>query len=366
MIPVKQLLQICLHQYPNYNYNYHRVAIAPMIDVSTIHFRFFMRLLTRCAVIYTEMIHSNAVTLSPRGYQSILRLNQIEHPVICQLGGNDPKKLAQAAKYCEIMGYDEVNLNVGCPSDRVQAGCFGAVLMKDAQLVGNIMKEMRAAVSIPCTVKCRLGVDEFDSYEFALEFVRRVSELSGVDHFIIHARKCLLKGLDPKQNRTIPPLKYEYVVRLKQDLPRLKFSINGGFRTVAQVEEILRPENGLHGCMIGRAAYETPWMWADFDRVFFGQPNPGYSRREIIRMWGEYGTRELLENPKQPLPPLIKPVLTLFVGEKHNKFFRGYLSDKSEFLRCADFQEYMEKAIKVYESCDPECKAVLDARMPSN
>ena len=183
-----------------------------------------------------------------------------------------------------------------------------------------------------------------------------------MDHFIVHARKCLLKGLDPKQNRTVPPLKYDYVLRLKQDLPHLHFSINGGFKTKESIQDILAPEKGLVGCMVGRAAYESPWLLSDFDSVFYGRQNPGYTRRELLEIYGEYGDYELARNPRQPLPPLIKPIQTLLVGERHNKVFRGFLSDRLNFGKSGNcFSEFVQNAILTYESVAKECKEIMDA-----
>lgn len=190
----------------------HKISIAPMIDITYEHFRVFFRFLTKNCVLYTEMIHENAVNLSRVlvPHPLVLSYSEVEHPVVCQLGGNDPAKVAQAARKCEEVGFDEVNLNVGCPSERVQDGAFGACLMKEPELVAGIMREMRKSVLIPCTVKCRLGVDDFDSWDFFRNFVDVVHNQGGVQHFIIHARKAYLKGLNPHENRTVPPLKYDF------------------------------------------------------------------------------------------------------------------------------------------------------------
>ena len=236
----------------------HRVfSIAPMIDVSNTHFRYFIRLITRKSVIYTEMLHHDAVIHS---HHALLPFSPEEHPVVLQLGGSDPDKLAQAAVLGEKYGYDEINLNVGCPSPRVQKGAFGACLMKEPELVRQCMEAMTKAVKIKCTVKCRLGVDDFDSYEFAKEFVQMVSRggEGPIRQFTIHARKAFLKGLNPAQNRNIPPLMYDRVYRLKQDFPNLDFELNGGLKDIAWAKQ-LADENNLEGCMVGRLAYENPF-----------------------------------------------------------------------------------------------------------
>ena len=210
-------------------------AIAPMVDVSDKYFRHFMRLLTKHSFLYTEMLNEHAVIHACQGRERLLGFTDIQHPVVCQLGGNDPIKMGQAAKIVQEWGYDEVNVNCGCPSNKTVSGSFGAVLMFDAKLVANICKEMRKQCSIPVTVKCRLGVDDHDKWENIVNFIKVVSEEGGITKFIIHARKAFLKGLDPKQNRTIPPLKYDWVFELKKLYPHLNFVINGGFSSVEKV-----------------------------------------------------------------------------------------------------------------------------------
>jgi tRNA-dihydrouridine synthase A len=239
-----------------------------MIDISNAHFRYFIRLITKTAVIYTEMLHHDAVIHS---HSHLLPFNKEEHPIVLQLGGSDPGKLAEAAQLGQKYGYDGINLNVGCPSPRVQKGSFGACLMKEPELVKECMEVMKKAVDIPCTVKCRLGVDEFDSYEFVREFVAEVSNKGQgpITHFIIHARKAFLKGLNPAQNRTVPPLMYDRVYRLKQDFPTLTFEINGGIKDIAHGHQICT-EHRLEGCMVGRLAYENPFELMKADEIYSG------------------------------------------------------------------------------------------------
>ncbi|EGR30042.1 hypothetical protein IMG5_143780 [Ichthyophthirius multifiliis] len=286
------------------------------------------------------------------------------------MSGNNPKSIADAAKLCEKVGYDEINLNVGCPSDRVQNGKFGACLMKEPTLIAEIMREIKKVCSIPCTVKCRLGVDEFDQYEFVHQFVKVVSEEGQVEHFIIHARKAFLKGLNPAQNRNIPPLKYDYVLRLKKDFPNLKFTINGGFKTYESIEDILRDENQLYGCMVGRLAYENPWKLSDVDRRFFGKKNPGLSRKQILEEWGKYG-KYVQEEEENNLnySTLNKPIINLFAGEKNNSIYRQFLSDRSFFKKFENYQIYIQNCIQEYEKINPEAmnqKPITDEAVENN
>jgi len=342
----------------------HTISVAPMLDITNRYFRFFYRMLTRHTVLWTEMLHENSIIHSKLGSKGYLKYFPIENPLVCQLGGNDPEKLALCAKICEEMGYSEVNLNVGCPSDRVQSGAFGACLMKDPELVAKIMKKMNDSVNIPCTVKCRLGVDDFDSYEFASNFVKTVSEKGDVKHFIVHARKAFLKGLNPAQNRNIPPLKYDYVLQLKKDFPQLDFSINGGFKTTEQIQGILVEENGLAGCMLGRKAYDDPWQFGDYDRVFYGQKNPGLSRREILENWADFGEYVMKEeNPMVCVPTLVKPIINLLSGQRSNKQYRQFLSDPVNFRKVGNFQDFMYNCIETIDKYNPD---VLDQRHPTS
>jgi tRNA-dihydrouridine synthase len=464
-----------------------------MMEITDRHFRRFLRLLTVRTTLYTEMYVAQTLLHSPqaRGY---LRFSPEEHPVACQIGGSDPVALARAARIVEEMGYDEVNLNCGCPSPRVAGkGSFGARLMFTPELVRDCVAAMRAAVSIPVTVKCRLGADDMDSYEHFARFVRVVAE-GGCTHFIVHARKCLLKGLDPKGNRTVPPLRYAWVQRIALENPHLRISINGGLTAWSQVEQLLsltRPPPGsaaaaaaataaataplplplqglsasapaleeqqqegagaaagggeqqspvacgeedcsewsssssssssssaaegseeaaegaaaappppiahdahheellpasqflaeglgpplapapgvyggegalLESCMIGRAAYGTPWMFGDVDRRFFGQPNPGLSRREVLGAYVEYTERLLASVPEDErgmshYRPFVmaKPLIGLFQGEYGGARFRRCLSiglqDKKLGLR--------EAVAEAIEGLLPES---LDAR----
>jgi tRNA-dihydrouridine synthase A len=266
------------------------ISVAPMMDWTDRHCRYLHRLLSRHALLYTEMVTTGALVHGdvPRH----LRFNAEEHPVALQLGGSEPADLAHCAKLGEEWGYDEVNLNCGCPSERVQRGAFGACLMNEPQLVADCVKAMVDVVGIPVTVKHRIGIDKIESYEFVRDFVGTVSE-AGCQTFIVHARNAWLQGLSPKQNREIPPLRYELVHRLKHEFPALKFAINGGISVNAQVHEHLRL---LDGVMVGREAYHNPWWLAEWDAEFYGAAPQTLTREEVESLMCDYMAREAAEH----------------------------------------------------------------------
>lgn len=266
------------------------ISVAPMMDWSDRHCRYLHRLLSRHALLYTEMVTTGALIHGdvPRH----LRFNAEEHPVALQLGGSEPTDLAHCARLGEEWGYDEVNLNCGCPSERVQRGAFGACLMNEPTLVADCVKAMVDVVGIPVTVKHRIGIDKIESYEFVRDFVGTVSE-AGCQTFIVHARNAWLQGLSPKQNREIPPLRYELVHRLKHEFPALKFSINGGISVNAQVHEHLRL---LDGVMVGREAYHNPWWLAEWDAEFYGAAPQALTREEVESLMCDYMAREAAEH----------------------------------------------------------------------
>ncbi|WP_302847514.1 tRNA dihydrouridine(20/20a) synthase DusA [Variovorax sp. OV329] len=264
-----------------------RVSVAPMMDWTDRHCRYLHRLLSRHALLYTEMVTTGALLHGdvPRH----LRFNDEEHPVALQLGGSEPEDLAKCARLAEDWNYDEVNLNCGCPSERVQRGAFGACLMNEPQLVADCVKAMVDATRLPVTVKHRIGIDKIERYEFVRDFVGQVSE-AGCSTFIVHARNAWLKGLSPKQNREVPPLRYELVHRLKHEFPHLRISINGGFAQSEAVHEQLRL---LDGVMVGREAYHNPWWLAEWDSAFFCDASaPERTREEIELAMCEYMVRE--------------------------------------------------------------------------
>lgn len=290
-----------------------------MMDWTDRHCRFFLRQISARTLLYTEMITAQAILRGDR--QRLLGYDPAEHPVALQLGGADPALLAEAAKIGEEFGYDEINLNCGCPSDRVQSGRFGACLMLEPELVRDCVAAMRAAVNIPVTVKHRIGVDDVDSYEALTRFVRVVAE-SGCTSFSVHARKAWLSGLSPKQNREIPPLSYETPYRLKADFPAFEFILNGGVRTLDDTATHLEK---IDGVMIGRAAYESPYMLAEADRRIFGEGTPVPSRREIMERFMVYARAELAAG--NPLRHMTRHILGLFNNLPRARTWRRILTE---------------------------------------
>lgn len=259
----------------------HKLSVAPMLDWTDRHCRYFYRLMSEKTVLYTEMVTTGAI-LHGRG--DYLAFNQAEHPLVLQLGGSDVNAMTECAKIAEQRGYDEVNINVGCPSDRVQNGRFGACLMAEPELVAQCVSDMQAAVDIPITVKSRIGIDDQDSYEFLHIFIEQVSQ-AGCQHFIIHARKAWLSGLSPKQNREIPPLDYQRVYQIKQDFPEREISINGGIKSLAEANEHLAH---IDGVMIGREIYNSPYLLADADQQVYGESKAVISRQQVIEQMANY------------------------------------------------------------------------------
>lgn len=331
----------------------HRLSIAPMLDVTDRNFRVLMRMLSRKVTLYTDMVHCDTI-LFGNFTACKLRIHPLERPVVMQLGGSNPDHLAKAAVLCERAGYDEINLNVGCPSPRVQKGAFGACLMKEPELVAECVAAMEKVVSVPVTVKCRLGVDDFDSYEFMKDFVRIVGERTKCTHFIIHARKAFLKGLNPKENRNVPPLMYNRVYQIAKDFPQYQFSINGGIKTFKQAGEILDANRDLLGVMIGRTAYQNTWHFADLDRRLYGVANPGLSRKEIFLRYGEYADMVLKQIKHFKIPTLVRPLLGIFAGEKGNRIMRRFLSDKKNYYKEKSFLNFMKRLVEHMEEVNSE------------
>ncbi|MEN8212880.1 MAG: tRNA dihydrouridine(20/20a) synthase DusA [Pseudomonadota bacterium] len=296
-----------------------KLSVAPMLDWTDRHCRYFLRLLSKQALLYTEMVTTGAILHGD--VQRHLQFDDVEHPVALQLGGSSPGELAQCAKIVESYGYDEINLNVGCPSDRVQSGRFGACLMASPQLVADCIKAILDAVSIPVTIKHRTGIDEMDSYAQLCDFVGTVAD-SGCSCFIIHARKAWLQGLSPKENREIPPLQYQSVYRIKQDFPHLEIIINGGILSLDEAGEHLQRVDGV---MIGRAVYQDPWLLADADSTLFGQPNPLSSRQDVIEQMLPYIEMELAHGAR--LHHITRHMIGLFNGMPGARRWRRYLSE---------------------------------------
>jgi tRNA-dihydrouridine synthase A len=298
-----------------------RLCIAPMLDWTDRYCRYFLRLITRHALLYTEMVTTGALLhgIQPRH----LDFDPAEHPVALQLGGSDPNELAACARLAEHWGYDEVNLNVGCPSDRVQSGRFGACLMATPGVVADGVAAMRAATSLPVTVKHRIGIDELDSYELLVDFVATVAE-AGCETFIIHARKAWLNGLSPKENREIPPLRYDVVHRIKHDFPHLEIIINGGIASLDQAAAQLQQVDGV---MIGREAYQNPWILAEADRRLYGDDRPVPSRHEIIERLMPFAERVHAQGA--PVNRISRHILGLFQGQPRARAWRRHISENA-------------------------------------
>lgn len=295
-------------------------SIAPMLDWTDRHYRYFARLMSANALLYTEMVTTGAI-LHGRG--DYLAYNQEEHPLALQLGGSNPTDLARCAKLAAERGYDEVNLNVGCPSDRVQNGRFGACLMAEPELVAECVDAMKQVVDIPVTVKTRIGIDAQDSYEFLTQFIDIV-QAKGCSDFIIHARKAWLSGLSPKENREIPPLDYGRVYQLKRDYPLLNISINGGVTTLAQAKEHLAQ---LDGVMMGREAYQNPYILAEVDQVLCGRQREVISREAVIEAILPYIEAHLQSGGR--LNHITRHMIGLFQGLPGARAWRRYLSENA-------------------------------------
>ena len=289
-------------------------CVAPMMQYTDMHDRYLLRLISKRIFLYTEMIATGSLIFGKCFNQ--LEFNTEEHPVGVQLGGSNISDLIECSKKCEQFGYDEINLNVGCPSDRVQKGKFGACLMLEPNLVAECLAAMKNSVSIPVSIKCRLGVDDHEEYEFLYNFVSIVKE-SGVKVFIIHARNGILKGLSPRQNRNIPPLKYDYVYRLKKDFPDLEIIINGGIKNLDDSQMHLEKVDGV---MIGRAAYDNPFMLKDIEPRFYNVDSSASSKKEVLNQYLEYVERQIQNGHN--LSRMMKHLFGLSRGDKYAKSFR--------------------------------------------
>ncbi len=301
----------------------YRLSIAPMMDCTDRHFRVLMRQITKKSLLYTEMIVAQALHYS-KNRNKLLDFDEIEHPISIQLGGDNPKLLAEAAQMAEDWGYDEINLNIGCPSPRVKSGNFGACLMGKPKIVASCIEKMKKTCNIPITVKHRLGIDNLDSDDYLLKFVDTCS-LAGADRFIVHARKAWLNGLNPKENRTIPPLQYERVQNLKNNRPELIIELNGGINTINDSIEALKV---FDGAMIGRAAYSHPFLWTKIDSLIFGQKEKYLSRSKIIKKLIPFAQKHL-ENGGR-LWQISRHILNLIENIPNAKILRQELSEKCQ------------------------------------
>lgn len=288
------------------------------------HFRYLLRLLSRRVMLYTEMLATGALLHGDA--ERHLRFHPLEHPVGAQLGGGDPDELAACARLVEARGYDEVNLNLGCPSDRVKSGRFGACLMAEPERVAECARAMTEAVALPVTVKTRTGIDHLDSYERLAGFVATVAA-GGCRVFIIHARKAWLQGLSPKENRTLPPLQYELVYRLKQDFPDLEIIINGGIKSLEQAQRHLQR---VDGAMLGRAVCDDPGLLAGVDKTLFNVDNEALSRRELLENYLLYMEEELAQSGGGSLRAMLRPLLGLYRGQPRARAYRRCLSEQGD------------------------------------
>jgi len=294
------------------------VSVAPMMDWTDKHCRYFYRLLSQYTQLYTEMITSKAILKGDKN--RLLDYNAVEHPLVLQIGGSDPVEMADCAVIAKRWGYDAVNINVGCPSDRVMSGSFGACLMREPDLVASCVESMIEACDIPVSVKSRIGIDEMETYDELSDFVYRIHK-KGCQHFIIHARKAWLHGLSPKQNRTIPPLNYPWVYEIKKDFPRLKITINGG---ITNTKEVLNHLKRVDGVMLGRAIYNEPFTLTEIDSHVFGVSGAKKSREKIVIEYIKYIERQ--HKLGVPVRAMTRHILGLYHGQKNAKMFRRLLS----------------------------------------
>lgn len=311
-----------------------------MMDWSDRHCRYFWRQLTQYSLLYTEMVTTGAIIHGDR--YRFLNHNAEEYPLAIQLGGSNPEDLAQCAKLAEDWGYTEVNLNCGCPSDRVQVGKIGAILMAEPDLVARCVDAMRKACNLPVTVKHRIGIDDMEDYAAMRDFVVRIAD-TGCDTFIVHARKAWLKGLSPKENREVPPLRYELVYQLKQEFPELKIMINGGIKTIEQCLTLLEQVDGV---MIGREAYQNPYFLAEVDHAIFGDDSPIRSRAEILRTFMQYCDLQLEKGAR--LHHMSRHILGLYQGQPRARMFRRHITEHAN--KPGAGTEILQQALEIVEN----------------
>lgn len=334
--------------------SYHRLSIAPMMEITNNHFRNLCRLLTKETLLYTEMIHHDILIHSKRGYIKELQYDLTQKPIVVQLGGNDPELLQKSAIFCKEMGYDEINLNCGCPSNKVVNHNFGVCLMKNPNLVAECSDKMRLISNLEVSIKCRIGINN-SPIEFLDSFIDTVNKNGNVNHFVMHARQAIT-NLDPVKNRKIPPLEHETIYQLKKKFPDINFSLNGGIKTLEEVK-ILLESNEMIGCMIGRAAYDNPWMLSNSDYLIYGKQNPNLSRKEIIYQYSDY-CEKILNNEKIPFQDLTKPLTNLFAGEKHNNIYKQILISYKKDSQMS-FPDHLNFCLEEYEKTNPEAVNII-------
>ena len=311
-----------------------RLSIAPMMDHTDKHFRYLMRLLTKHSILYTEMITTGALIYGNR--KKFLDYNSNEHPIAIQLGGNNPKELLECSCMAENEGYNEVNLNIGCPSDRVQNGKFGACLMTEKELVAECVNNISSNIKIAVTIKTRIGIDNHDNYDFLRSFIDTVS-IAGCETFIIHARKAILKGLSPRENRKIPPLNYQRVYKIKKEFPDLNIIINGGFTELNQIKSQLKYVDGV---MIGRAAYQNPFLLSKIDSLIFNASETSITRQNILEKYKIYTEKQIQEGVN--IKNLTRHIIGLYQGQPGARKYRQMLSG----VIPKNYNQFFEEIIK--------------------
>ena len=307
----------------------HAFSVAPMMELTDQFCRYFHRCLSKHALLYSEMVTSNAIIHGDRDY--LLGFDPSEHPVVLQLGGSDPAAMAQSAKIGQQYGYAQINMNVGCPSDRVQSGRFGACLMAEPDLVADCISAMQEAVNIPVTVKCRVGIDRDDAYEPFANFIETLRK-SGCDTFVVHARKAWLDGLSPKENRDVPPLRYDFVQRIKQAMPDTTFILNGGLHEHQQALTFLSSQSSgndipLDGVMLGRDAYRNPWLLNDVDHLYYGDTASTRSRADVVELMIPYIENQLARGVR--LGKVSRHMLGLYQGQPGGRLWRRHISENA-------------------------------------
>ncbi|CAM8912751.1 unnamed protein product [Rhodiola kirilowii] len=322
-------------------------SIAPMMEMTNHHYRTIARLISKHAWLYTEMLAAETIVYQKDNLDRYLKFSPDQHPIVLQIGGNDLGNLATAVKLARPYGYDEINFNCGCPSPKVAGeACFGVTLMLDPEFVGKAMSVIAANSNVPVSVKCRIGVDNHDSYNELCNFIYKVSSMSPTRHFIIHSRKALLNGISPAENRKVPPLRYEYFYALLRDFPDLRLTINGGIITIEEVNAARKA--GAHGVMMGRAAYNTPWQTlGHVDTAVYGVPSSGITRRQILAVYQEYADSVMGSwgCNKPSLRDLAKPILCLFHSEPRCGLWKRHVD--AAFSDCKTMKSLLEKTLPI-------------------
>ncbi|KAJ7949184.1 tRNA-dihydrouridine synthase [Quillaja saponaria] len=332
-------------------------SVAPMMDWTDNHYRTLARLISKHAWLYTEMLAAETIVYQKDNLDRFLEYSPEQHPIVLQIGGNNLENLAKATELANPYFYDEMNFNCGCPSPKVAGhGCFGVRLMLDPKFVGEAMSVIAANTNVPVSVKCRIGVDDHDSYNELCDFIYKVSSLSPTKHFIIHSRKALLNGISPADNRTIPPLKYEYFYGLLRDFPDLRFTINGGITDINEVNAARSA--GAHGVMVGRAAYHNPWhTLGNVDTAIYGAPSCGLTRRQIIEKYQVYGDSVLGKYGSKPhMRDIVKPLLHFFYSEPGNGLWKRKAD--AAFQHCTTLKSFFEETLVAIPD------SVMDSSIP--